>query len=232
MKKRLAIKFLAGTLVLALLCCVGCSEQPNGQNQSSKTQTNQKTTSPTEIMKETETMENQSPESTPSANPRVKLTTSMGDIVIELNPQKAPITTENFLRYVNEKFYDGTIFHRVIPTFMIQGGGFTPGMNQKSTHAQIKNEASNGLKNDHGTIAMARTPDPDSASSQFFINHKDNDFLNYSGPANPGYAVFGHVVEGMDTIDKIAQVSTGNVGGHGDVPKTDVVIKTAEVVAE
>ena len=231
MKKRLAFKFLAGTLVLALLYCAGCTEQPNNQNQNSN-QNGRKTTAPAEPVKETEAMENQSPESTPAANPRVKLTTSMGEIVIELNPQKAPITTENFLRYVNEKFYDGTIFHRVIPSFMIQGGGFTPGMNQKTTHAQIKNEASNGLKNDHGTIAMARSPDPDSASSQFFINHKDNDFLNYAGPANPGYAVFGQVVEGMDTVDKIAQVPTGNVGGHGDVPKTDVVITSAVVLAE
>ncbi|MBN2374794.1 MAG: peptidyl-prolyl cis-trans isomerase [Sedimentisphaerales bacterium] len=183
-------------------------------------------------MKETKTMENQSPESTPSVNPRVKLATSMGEIVIELNPQKAPITTENFLRYVNEKFYDGTIFHRVIPNFMIQCGGFSPGMNKKSTHAPIKNEASNGLKNDRGTLAMARTPDPDSASSQFFINHKDNISLNYAGPGNPGYAVFGHVIEGMDTVDKIAQVPTGNVGPYGDVPKTDVVIISAEVVPE
>ena len=144
---------------------------------------------------------------------KVKLTTSMGDIVIELNEDAAPVSVKNFLRYVEEGFYNGTIFHRVMPNFMIQGGGFSADMVRKPTHEPIINEANNGLKNDSGTIAMARTDNPNSATCQFFINHTDNDFLNYGGSNKPGYAVFGKVVEGMDVVDKIAAVETGNKGG-------------------
>ncbi|MHC4158926.1 MAG: peptidylprolyl isomerase [Planctomycetota bacterium] len=162
---------------------------------------------------------------------KVKLETSMGDIVVELDGRAAPVTVKNFLRYVQEHFYDGTIFHRVIPNFMVQGGGFTPDMIQKQTHEPIVNEASNGLKNDRGTIAMARTSQPDSATSQFFINHKDNGFLNYAGPSKPGYAVFGKVVKGMEVVDKIAMVQTTRRRGQADVPVVPVVIKSARLVS-
>lgn len=161
----------------------------------------------------------------------VKLEMSMGDIVIELNEESAPVTVKNFLQYVEDGFYDGTIFHRVIPNFMIQGGGFTTDMQQKATQPAIVNEAASGLKNDRGTVAMARTNDPDSATSQFFINHKDNDFLNYAGPGKPGYAVFGKVVEGMDVVDKIAAVKTMRRGPYSDVPVEPVVIKSAKLVS-
>lgn len=163
---------------------------------------------------------------------KVKLTTSMGDIVIELNVDAAPVSVKNFLSYTQERFYDGTIFHRVMPNFMIQGGGFGADMIDKPTHKSIINEANNGLKNDRATIAMARTNDPDSATCQFFINHTDNDFLNYGGPDEPGYAVFGKVVEGMDVVDKIASVHTANKGGHADVPVKAVVIELAEIVSD
>ena len=162
---------------------------------------------------------------------KVKLETSMGDIVIELNEEAAPITAKNFLQYVQEGFYDGTIFHRVKPNFMIQGGGFTADMVQKKPHPPIVNEASNGLKNDRGTIAMARTSDPDSATAQFFINHRNNDRLNYVENRNPGYAVFGEVIEGMETVDKIAAVKTATRMGMDDVPVEPVVIKSAKVVS-
>jgi len=160
----------------------------------------------------------------------VTLETSMGDIRIELDADKAPVTVENFLKYVREGFYDGTIFHRVIKGFMIQGGGFNDQMIQKMAQDPIKNEADNGLPNERGTIAMARTQDPHSASSQFFINHKDNAFLNFSAPNTQGwgYCVFGKVTDGMDVIDAIAQVSTTSRGGHGDVPEEPVVINAAK----
>ena len=161
---------------------------------------------------------------------KVKLETSMGDIVIELNEKAAPVTVKNFLRYAEENFYDGTIFHRVIPNFMIQGGGFKSDMQQKETHEPIINEAKNGLKNDRGTIAMARTNNPNSATAQFFINHRNNDSLNYS-PQNPGYAVFGKVIEGMDVVDKIAAVKTSQKGQYSDVPVEPVVIKSAKVIS-
>jgi len=163
---------------------------------------------------------------------KIKFQTTAGDFIIELNTEKAPITVKNILTYVEEGFYNGTVFHRIIPGFMAQCGGFDTDFNQKSTHDTIKIEADNGLKNDRGTVAMARTGDPDSASSQFFINYKDNDFLNYSSPTQNGwgYAVFGKVVEGMDIIDSMADAPTGNRGGHQDVPKTDIVIETASVV--
>ena len=167
-----------------------------------------------------------------SVGNKVKLQTSMGDIVIELNPEKAPITVNNFLGYVSSGFYDGLIFHRIIKGFMIQGGGFTPDMDQKKTNAPIKIESSNGLSNDRGTIAMARTSVPDSATSQFFINHANNDFLNYAGPGNPGYAVFGKVIEGMDVVDKIADVKTTRRNGMDDVPVEPVVIESAVIVEE
>lgn len=167
-----------------------------------------------------------------SDNPRVKLETNHGDIVVELDAAKAPISTENFVTYVKDAFFDLTTFHRVIPNFMIQGGGFTEDMSQKATRDQIKNEADNGLPNKRGSIAMARTPDPDSASSQFFINLKDNDFLNYTAATSQGwgYAVFGEVVEGMDVVDAIAQVATSNKMGHGDVPVEAVIINKASLI--
>ena len=151
---------------------------------------------------------------------QITIETTKGTFKVELDADKAPITVENFLSYVKDEFFDGTIFHRVIPNFMVQGGGFLPGMVQKQTKDQIKIEADNGLTNDRGTIAMARTNVPDSASSQFFINLKDNAFLNHSSPTDQGwgYCVFGKVTEGMDVIDEIAKVNTGNEAGHGDVP--------------
>jgi len=163
---------------------------------------------------------------------KVKLTTSMGPIVLQLDKEKAPASAENFAKYVDSGHYNGTIFHRVIDGFMIQGGGFDKDMRQKPTQAPIKNEAQNGLKNDKYTVAMARTPDPNSATAQFFINVKDNDFLNYTAPTPQGwgYAVFGKVVEGQDTVDKIAKVATGNRGGHQNVPTQPVVIEKAECV--
>src|SRR5258706_30183 len=164
-----------------------------------------------------------------AAAPKVKLSTSMGPIVIELEKEKAPISTANFVKYVSMGHYDGTVFHRVINGFMIQGGGFTSDMQQKPVQPPIKNESTNGLKNDVYTVAMARTNVRDSATSQFFINVKDNGFLNYAGDSNPGYAVFGKVVEGMDTVDKIKAVATGNQRGMGDVPTTPVVIEKAEI---
>jgi peptidyl-prolyl cis-trans isomerase B (cyclophilin B) len=161
----------------------------------------------------------------------VKLHTNFGVIGIELDAEKAPITTANFLTYVESGFYNDVIFHRVIDGFMIQGGGFTSEMSQKKTNPEIKNEANNGLKNDKYTIAMARTPNPDSASSQFFINVNDNDFLNFSAPTAQGwgYCVFGKVVEGTEVIDKIAKVKTGSRNGHQDVPVENVVIERAEI---
>ena len=167
-------------------------------------------------------------------NPKVELhILDHGVITLELDADKAPKCTANFLSYVNKGHYDGTIFHRVIPGFMIQGGGFEPGMTQKPSDAPIENEANNGLKNNHYTIAMARTSDPHSATAQFFINVADNDFLNHTAPSAQGwgYAVFGKVVAGNEVVDKIAKVKTGQRGYHGDVPKDDVVISKATVLA-
>lgn len=162
-------------------------------------------------------------------NPKVLLETTEGDILLELFPDKAPETVKNFLRYVDDGFYDNTIFHRVIPDFMIQGGGMDARMKEKATREPIKNEADNGLKNDRGAIAMARTMDPHSATAQFFINHADNDFLNHRAPTQDGwgYAVFGNVLDGMDVVDKIAKVKTGTSGIHSDVPKDSIVITRA-----
>ena len=163
---------------------------------------------------------------------QVKLTTNHGDIVIELNAEKAPITVANFIEYVNAGHYENTVFHRVIGNFMVQGGGFDQNMSQKATREEIQNEAANGLKNDKYTVAMARTNAPHSASAQFFINTQNNDFLNFKA-ANAqgfGYCVFGKVVEGMDVVDQIEGVATGNARGHQDVPKEAVVITKAEIV--
>jgi cyclophilin family peptidyl-prolyl cis-trans isomerase len=162
----------------------------------------------------------------------VKLETSMGNIVIELDEQAAPVTVSNFLGYVQAGFYDGTIFHRVIPGFMIQGGGFTEQMAKKQTRDPIINEAKNGLSNMRGTIAMARTNDPNSATCQFFINHSDNEFLNYIDENRAGYAVFGKVTEGMDVVDTIAAVKTTTKNGMDDVPVETVTIQSAKVVPE
>jgi peptidyl-prolyl cis-trans isomerase B (cyclophilin B) len=163
----------------------------------------------------------------------VKMTTTKGDLRIELDEEKAPVTVANFLSYVNKGFYDGTIFHRVIRNFMIQGGGFEPGMKQKPTDAPIKNEAKNGLKNDKYTLAMARTGDPHSATGQFFINTTNNGFLNNAEAQDGwGYAVFGKVVEGMDVVDQLGTVKTGRKGFHDDVPVEDIqIIKAEEVQA-
>jgi len=157
----------------------------------------------------------------------VVLTTTLGEIEVELDEAKAPITVKNFLQYVDDGFYDGVIFHRVINGFMVQGGGFTSAMQQKPTRPQIQNEAANGLKNLRGTLAMARTSAPHSASAQFFINHKDNAFLDYPGSDGWGYAVFGRVIAGMDVVDKIAAVPTGTKAGMGDVPVQNVSIVSA-----
>ena len=160
----------------------------------------------------------------------IRFQTTLGDFSIELLPKEAPISVENFERYVREEFFDGLIFHRVIPGFMIQGGGLTPDMSQKDNHEPIKNEATNGLKNLRGSLSMARTNDINSATSQFFINLKDNDFLDHQ-PGSYGYAVFAKVVDGMDVIDEIAGVKTGRRRGHDDVPVEDVLIISAREVA-
>ena len=160
----------------------------------------------------------------------IEFKTSKGSFKVQLFDKQAPVSVENFLKYVDEGFFDGTIFHRVIAGFMIQGGGMTADMKDKPNHAPIKNEATNGLKNKRGTLAMARTNDINSATSQFFVNLKDNDFLDHKGASSYGYAVFGKVVEGMDVIDKIAAVKTGRRKGHDDVPVEDVVIVSARRV--
>lgn len=201
----LAVLVLTGVSLIA-----GCSEEEVTQDK--------------QISEETEKME--------AKSTKVKMETSMGDIVIELNGEAAPVTVKNFLDYVEKGFYDGTIFHRVIPNFMIQGGGFGPDMKRKDALEPIINEASNGLKNDRGTISMARTSHPDSASSQFFINHRDNPNLNYTGENNPGYAVFGKVVEGIEVVDKIAAVKTTTKGPYGDVPAEPVLIKSVKIVQD
>ena len=166
--------------------------------------------------------------------PVVELDTNMGAIVIELNEEKAPKTVENFLNYVKSGHYDGTIFHRIIDGFMIQGGGMDADMNEKATNKPVENEADNGLKNNAGTIAMARTQDPHSATSQFFVNVKDNDFLNHSGKNMQGwgYTVFGKVTSGMDVIEKMRGVPTGRFGMHADVPKEPVVINSATIITQ
>jgi len=215
-------------LILTLISFLGCNDSKL---------IGEKEITPTETAVEPEPIPNTEPQQMDTtqkpaqpADPRVKLQTTMGDIVIELNPKAAPISVENFLRYVNEGYYDGLIFHRVIPGFMIQGGGLTADMQQKMTNPPIINEASNGLKNDRGTISMARTADPDSATSQFFINVVDNNSgLDYD-LRPPGYAVFGKVVEGMDIADQIVAVETTTVGNYPNVPAVPIVIQKAAVV--
>ena len=166
------------------------------------------------------------------AAPSVEMQTSMGTIVIELDGDKAPLTVKNFLQYANDGFYNGTVFHRVIDGFMIQGGGFNKDMGEKPTGAQIPNEAKNGLKNQRGTIAMARRAEPHSATAQFFINHKDNPALDYPSQDGWGYAVFGKVTQGLDIVDKIAKVRTGNRGMFQDVPVEPVVIQSLKVIPD
>jgi cyclophilin family peptidyl-prolyl cis-trans isomerase len=164
-----------------------------------------------------------------AANTHLVIDTSMGTIEVELFADKAPITVANILSYVDDGYYDGTIFHRVIPNFMVQGGGFEPGMNQKKTKGTIKNESTNGLQNKRGTLAMARTPAPDSASSQFFINTVDNGFLDRAQAQDGvGYCVFGQVTSGMEVVDKMQVAPSGNKGGHGNVPTTDIVVKSVK----
>lgn len=165
-----------------------------------------------------------------AANPQLEVKTSQGTLLIELYQDKAPKTVENFLQYAKEGFYNGTIFHRVIPGFMIQGGGHTPDMKEKATRAAIQNEAKNGLKNEPGTLAMARKGDPHSASAQFFINLKENGFLDYPGQDGWGYAVFGKVVQGIDVVQKIATLPTGRLGPYQDVPTTPVVIESVKLL--
>lgn len=167
-----------------------------------------------------------------AANPQVELRTTMGTLVIELYPENAPKTVENFLQYVNDGFYNGTIFHRVMPGFMAQGGGFTAGFQEKPARAHIRNEAGNGLRNAVGTVAMARTKDPHSASAQFFINVAENDFLDFKSPDENGYgyAVFGRVTSGMDVVDKMVKVATSTVGPHQNVPRLPIVIERARVL--
>lgn len=169
---------------------------------------------------------------TANAAPTVEMDTSLGKITVELNSEKAPKSVANFMQYAKDGFYNGTIFHRVIPGFMVQGGGFDEKMSQKPTRPTIENEAKNGLKNARGTLAMARKPDPHSASAQFFINHNDNDALDYPSRDGWGYAVFGKVTKGMDVVDKIAQVPAGNNGMHQNVPLTPVIIKTVKIISE
>jgi peptidyl-prolyl cis-trans isomerase B (cyclophilin B) len=163
---------------------------------------------------------------------KVKMTTSLGEIIIEVDNKNAPVSAANFLNYVKEGFYDGTIFHRVIPGFMAQGGGFDAEFKEKKSNAPINNEADNGLKNDRGTLAMARTGDPHSASSQFFINYKDNGFLNYRSKTAQGwgYAVFAKVIKGMDIVDAMEKVATGSKNGHQDVPQENIILTNAEIV--
>lgn len=216
--KRLLLTF--GMLMFLLAACGGSDK--GTQEQATKAEP--------ELIKTEETTQSTGDKMT--ANPKVKIETTMGDIVLELEAQSAPATVENFLSYVNEGFYDGTIFHRVIPNFMIQGGGMKEDMSEKATKAPIKNEANNGLKNARGTVAMARTNDPNSASSQFFINVKDNDFLNFTGENMQGwgYAVFGKVVDGMETVDKIETAPTHNHGFHQDVPVDAVIMNKVTVI--
>ena len=212
-------------LSMVFLLTLGCNE---GKSGGSGNKIGEKMTA--EKPKKAEWAVTEKPKKAQNNTLKVGLQTTKGDIIIELNENKSPVTVKNFLAYVQEGFYDGTIFHRVISDFMIQGGGFTKDMNRKKPHPPIVNEAKNGLKNSRGTISMARTSDPDSATSQFFINHKDNATLNYVKGRNPGYAVFGKVTKGMDTVDAIAAVKTVTIKGMRNVPVEPVVIKSAKVI--
>lgn len=212
MKCRILLAVIAPFLILI----VGCNEKNNTGNKEQSGDTMAKSEVNIVSVKPT----------------KVKFETSMGDIIVELNEQKAPVTVKNFLRYVEEGFYDGTIFHRVIHSFMIQAGGYTADMTRKQTHEPIINESKNGLKNARGAIAMARTMAPNSATSQFFINHVTNDDLNFKDNSEPGYAVFGKVIAGMDVVDAIALVRTTTKGDDEFVPVEPVIIKSAKIVLE
>lgn len=211
-------------VVISLFVLIGCN-----QNQSETTKDSGTKEIQTEETKSGTANESKANEESKGGNPMILMKTSKGDIKIELFKDKAPISTENFIGYVNDGFFDGTIFHRVIPQFMVQGGGMTPDMNQKETKAPIKNEADNGLNNERGTLAMARTGVVDSATSQFFINLVDNSFLDH-GAKDFGYAVFGKVVDGMEVVDAIGAVPTGNKAMQADVPEEDILIISATVV--
>lgn len=211
----------------------GCNAQEPKTTEAQVEPTTKLTTPPTPSSAPAAETKSSGEKAKMSANPVIKIETSMGTMMLELDAEKAPNTAANFVAYVEDGFFDGLIFHRVIPGFMVQGGGMNPDMSEKADkRAPIKNEANNGLKNDRGTVAMARTGDPHSASSQFFINLKDNDFLNFTSESQAGwgYAVFGKVTEGLEVIDAIEKVKTGNHGGHGDVPLEAVTITKMSVV--
>ncbi len=225
MKQILIIGFL---LTLGLGGCGSTESNTTTARTTTETASNQQGTPPPA---NTQTTEQKTTGDTMS-NPKVLIETSKGNITVELNAEKAPNTTANFISYVKDGFYDGTIFHRIIPGFMVQGGGMKPDMSEKSNKGPIQNEANNGLTNDRGTLAMARTPDPHSASSQFFINVADNDFLNFKNESMQGwgYAVFGKVTDGMDVVDAIVAVKTGNHGGHQNVPVEPVTMDKVTVI--
>lgn len=228
MRSRIWLVFLIGMVGFT----AGCEEEQASERTTPKVETQERKpiSQPEQADKQVEAKPFDIIPKLFGAKPKmVELETTQGTIIIELNDKAAPVSVKNFLRYVKEGSYDGMIFHRVIKGFMIQGGGFSEDMGRKPTHEPIVNEASNGLKNDRGTIAMARTNNPNSATSQFFINLVDNNFLNFVGPSNPGYTVFGKVVEGMDVVDKIGAVKTGVRRGMRDVPTEPVVIKSAKV---
>ena len=232
--------FLFSAWMAGLILSLGCGSSPEPESKVEEAEPPPKSEPPPKQAEpEAEPVEMakleapEPPKPPPPPKPKVKekpvvvMETSKGTIKIELEDERAPGTVKNFLQYVDDKFYDGTIFHRVMPNFMIQGGGFSPDMNEKQARETIKNEATNGLSNLRGTIAMARRPDPHSASSQFFINHKTNQALDKQHSRDGwGYCVFGKVTEGLDVVDAIAQVPTGNKGGHGNVPLAAVIIKT------
>lgn len=234
-KMKLLKVFLFSALMAGLVLSLGCgsSPEPESKVEEAESAPPPKQAEPEAEPVEMAKLEVPKPEPPAPPKPKVKekpvvvMETSKGTIKIELDQERAPGTVANFLQYVDDEFYDGTIFHRVMPNFMIQGGGFGPDMNEKPTREMIKNEATNGLANLRGTIAMARRPDPHSATAQFFINHKTNQALDKEHSRDGwGYCVFGKVIEGLDVVDAIAQVSTGNKGSHGNVPLAAVTIKT------
>ena len=234
MKNTLKSQTLLIAFLSTLLLLTGCNGKESSKvAENAESAVTSATESATEPTITTPTEPTKSSGDKMSTNPVIKIETSKGTMMLELDAEKAPNTVANFVAYVEDGFFDGLIFHRVIPGFMVQGGGMNPDMSEKADkRPPIKNEANNGLKNDRGTIAMARTGDPHSASSQFFINLKDNDFLNFTSESQAGwgYAVFGKVTEGLEVIDAIAKVKTGNHGGHGDVPLEAVMITKMSVV--